>query len=89
MANNVFVFFNCDADKTEASMNIFYNNAAYGSSLISRRKLFEKILAERSAGRIKIADADVKKVEALIMKGNPVEASQLIQYGAIKEFEIG
>ena len=24
-----FIFFNCDADKSEASMNIFYNHAVY------------------------------------------------------------
>ncbi|MBO4401783.1 MAG: hypothetical protein J5809_08055 [Selenomonadaceae bacterium] len=88
MAYKTFVFFNCDADKSEASMNIFYNNALYGNSLVSRGNLLNKVMAELDAGRIKIADADIKKVQSLIIKGDPVAASEFMQYGAIREFEI-
>ena len=87
MANKAFVFFNCDAEKSEASMNIFYNNVVYGNSLNSRGKLAEKVTAELSAGRIRIADENITKVQALIMKGNPAAASEFIQYGAIREFD--
>ena len=87
MANNAFVFFNCDAAKSEASMNIFYNNTIYGNSLNSRGKILEKVMAELEAGRIKIADENIKKVQSMILKGDPVAASELMQYGAIREFD--
>lgn len=86
MASKAFVFFNCDAEKSEASMNIFYNNAVYGNSLNSRGKLLDKVMAELKAGRIKIADENIKKVQSLIIKGEPVAASEFMQYGAIREF---
>ena len=28
-AGKVFIFFNCDTEKSEASMNIFYNRAVH------------------------------------------------------------
>lgn len=88
VANNVFVFFNCDAEKSEASMNIFYNNSIYGSSQMSRSKLLNTVVKEREAGRIKITDENLRKVQFLIMKGDPCAASEFMQYGAIREFEI-
>lgn len=87
MANKAFVFFNCDAEKSEASMNIFYNSAVYGNSLNSRGKLLDKVMAELKAGRIKIADENIKKVELMILKKDPVAASEFMQYGAIREFD--
>ena len=88
MASSAFVFFNCDGAKSEASMNIFYNSTIYGVASISRRKLLAKIQEELKAGRIKIAEQNVKKVEKLIMDGNYLVASDFIQYGAIREFEL-
>lgn len=87
MADKVFVFFNCDAEKTESTMNIFYNNVTYKDTLISRRRLFQKILAEKAAERVQIAEENLAKVEEMITKGNPVDASNFITFGAIKEFK--
>ena len=88
MTDRAFVFFNCDNEKSEASMNIFYNNSLYGSARTSRSKLWEKVLAELEAGRIKIADENLKKIQFLIMRGDPCAASEFMQYGAIREFPI-
>ncbi len=88
MAGRAFVFFNCDAEKSEASMNIFYNNVIYGNSLVSRGELLNKVMTELKAGRIKIADENVRKVESLIMKNDPVAASEFMQYGTIMGFEL-
>lgn len=87
MANKVFVFFNCDAEKTEESMNIFYNDVTYKDTLISRRRLFLKIKTEKDAGRVQVAEENLAKVEEIITKGNPVDASKFITFGAIKEFK--
>lgn len=84
MASYVFVFFNCDAEKSESSMNIFYNDEVYKNTLISRRRLLAKINSERLAGRVKIAEENLAKVERLILEGNPLDASKFIQFGAIK-----
>lgn len=87
MANSAFVFFNCDGAKSEASMNIFYNSTIYSGSSGARRRLLNKIQEELKAGRIKIAEQNVPKVEKLILDGNFLAASDFIQYGAIREFE--
>lgn len=84
MANKVFVFFNCDADKNPATMNIFYNDVTFKDTPISRRRLLSKINAEKKAGRIQIADENLHKIEETIMNGNPVDAGKFITYGAIK-----
>lgn len=88
MAKKVFVFFNCDNEKSEASMNIFYNSVVYSNSAFARRRLLDKILEEQTAGRVKIADNNIKKIESLILDGDPAEASEFIQYGIIKDFEL-
>lgn len=87
MASSVFVFFNCDADKNESTMNIFYNNVAFKDTSISRRRLFNKIKDEHNAGRIQIAAENLSKVEEIIMTGNPEDAGKFITYGTIKAFK--
>ena len=87
MASKIFVFFNCDENKTESSMNIFYNNVTYKDTTISRNRLLNKIITEHKAGRVQIAEENLKKVEEIIMKGNPVDAGNFIKYGAIKSFD--
>ena len=84
MSGRVFVFFNCDENKTESSMNIFYNNVTFKDTTISRKRLFNKVKAEYDAGKIQIAEENFSKVEEMIMKGNPVDAGQFIKYGTIK-----
>ncbi len=83
----VFIFFNCDAAKSEASMNIFYNNAVYKDTKTSRKNLWKKVKEEYGAERIQIAAENFKAVELAITEGDPVEASNLIQFGAIRAVE--
>ena len=79
-----FIFFNCDAAKSEASMNIFYNRAVYKDTKTSRKNLWKKVKEEYGAERIQIAADNLKAVEAAITEGDPVAASDLIQFGAIR-----
>ena len=81
-----FIFFNCDADKNESSMNIFYNRAVYKDSKTSRKNLWKKIKEEYGADRIQIQADDLPKIELAITEGDPVAASEFIQFGAIRAF---
>ena len=83
----VFVFFNCDANKSEASMNIFYNRAVYKDTKTSRKNLWKKVKEEYGAERIQIAAENLPAVEAAITEGDPVEAGNFIQFGAIRAFD--
>ena len=79
-----FIFFNCDAAKNESSMNIFYNRAVYKDSKTSRKNLWKKIKEEYGAERIQIASDNLPAVELAITEGDPVAASDFIQFGAIR-----
>ena len=83
----VFIFFNCDADKSEGSMNVFYNRAVYKDTKTSRKNLWKKVKEEYGAERIQIATDKLADVELAITEGDPVTASDLIQFGAIRAFE--
>ena len=83
----VFIFFNCDANKSEASMNIFYNRTIYKDTKTSRKNLWKKVKEEYGAERIQIAAENLPAVEAAITEGDPVEASNFIQFGAIRAFD--
>ena len=85
--NKAFVFFNCDAEKSEASMNIFYNRAVYKDTKTSRKNLWKKIREEYGAERIQIASENLPVVEKAILEGDPVEAGNFIQFGAIRAFD--
>ena len=82
-----FVFFNCDENKNESSMNIFYNNAVYKDGKTSRKNLLKKVKEESELNRVKIAEENFKTVERLILEGDPTEATQFMQFGAIKVFD--
>ena len=82
-----FIFFNCDADKSEASMNIFYNRAVYKDTKTSRKNLWKKVWEEYGAERIYIATDNFRAVELAITEGNPEDASKFIQFGAIRAFD--
>ena len=86
-AGKAFIFFNCDADKSEASMNVFYNRAVYKDTKTSRKNLWKKVKEEYGAERIQIAAENLQAVELAITEGDPVEASNFIQFGAIRAFE--
>lgn len=89
MAKNAraFVFFNCDENKSEGSMNIFYNHTVYKDMKTSRKFLLKKIKEEAIEKRIQISSEHFPTIENLILEGDPTEASQYIQFGAIKEFD--
>lgn len=82
-----FVFFNCDADKSEASMNIFYNRAVYKDTKTSRKNLWKKVKEEYGAERIQIDADNLYTVERAITEGDPVEASEYIRFGAIRALD--
>ena len=86
-SSKVFVFFNCDENKSESSMNIFYNRAIYKDGKTSRKNLWKKVKEESELNRVKIAEENFKSVENLILEGDPTEASKFIQFGAIKVFD--
>ena len=86
-ATKAFVFFNCDEGKSEASMNIFYNRTVYKDGKTSRKALLKKVQEELDLKRVQIDEGNMEKVESLILEGDPVEAGNLIRFGAIKSFD--
>lgn len=86
-SNKVFVFFNCDENKNESSMNIFYNHAVFKDTKTSRKALWKKIKEENLADRVKIEPENLKDVETIILDGDPEEASNFIMFGAIKSLD--
>ena len=85
--SRVFVFFNCDENKSESSMNIFYNHEVFKDTKTSRKALWKKVKEENLAERIKINANDFQEVETRILVGDPNAASELIKFGAIKTFD--
>ncbi len=82
-----FVFFNCDENKSEQSMNIFYNRIVYRDLTTARKLLWKKIREELGAEKIFIDENDLPTVRQMILTGDPTEASTLIKFGAIKTVE--
>ena len=83
-----YVFFNCDGEKSEKTMNVFYNNTFYSDTKKARKELAAKVEEELQAGRIQIAEENLAKVNAAIMEGNPESASDFITYGSIAAFTL-
>ncbi|SFT83893.1 hypothetical protein SAMN02910356_02367 [Selenomonas sp. GACV-9] len=83
-----FIFFNCDEEKSQASMNVFYNQEIYRDLKGARKALLSKVESEQAAGRVHIAEADMAAVEQAILAGEPTDASAYIQYGSIESFTI-
>ena len=44
-SNVAYIFFNCDAEKSHGSMNIFYNHEIYRDTQASRKALWQKVKA--------------------------------------------
>ena len=83
-----FIFFNCDAEKSERSMNIFYNHVVYKDTQASRKLLWSKVQNERREEKIKISDEDLAEVKRLIIEDDdPTQASNFMQFGAIREID--
>ena len=83
-SKKAFVFFNCDGNKSEQSMNIFYNHIVYKDTQASRKLLWSKIQNERKENRIQISDDNLAEVKRLILEDDPVQAGNYIMFGAIK-----
>jgi len=84
----VYVFFNCDEEKSQTSMNIFYNSTVYGDTKKARKELAAKVEEELKEGRIQIAEENLAKVNAAIMEGDPSSIKDLITYGTIEAFTL-
>ena len=72
---NAFIFFNCDEEKSQKSMNVFYNKEIFRDLKVSRKALFAK-------------EEDIPAIRDAILNGNPTDASSYIQYGTILSFPI-
>ena len=83
-----FVFFNCDEEKSNTSMNIFFNKEIYRDLKGARKALLAKVEEELAAGRVHVAEENKAKVAAAILEGSPTDASAYIQYGAIEAIPI-
>ncbi len=81
-AKCAYIFFNCDASKATASMNIRFNDEVYRDYPAGRKALLAKVEAELAAGNIKIADLGA--VKKAILEGQPGEASALMEFGCIE-----
>jgi len=84
-AKPAFIFFNCDDEKNERSMNIFWDNnrVVYRDLKSSRKILWEKIQDELAAGRIRIDEAEIGAAKIAVIEGDPTAASKYIKNGAI------
>ena len=61
-----FIFFNCDEDKSQKSMNVFYNQEIYRDLKVARKALLTKVEEEQAEGRIHIAEDNVEVVRQAI-----------------------
>lgn len=82
----VYVFFNCDEEKTQKSMNIFYNKTVYNDTKKARKELLAKVEEEVAAGRVIIAEGKADSVNKSILEGDPTRAGRYLQYATIKAF---
>ena len=83
-----FVFFNCDEEKSQTSMNVFYNSTFYSETKKARKELLTKVEEELKEGRIQIAEENKAKVFAAITDGEPDSIKDFITYGSIEAFTL-
>ena len=79
---HAYIFFNCNDEKGQESMNIRYNNEVYADTQVARKVLLEKVMEEVEKGRVNLADREA--VAEAILKGDPTDASRMMQYGTIE-----
>ncbi|MBR3624477.1 MAG: hypothetical protein IKN43_14145 [Selenomonadaceae bacterium] len=85
--STAYIFFNCDGEKSLASKNIFYNKAVYGRTQLGRKALWKKIQDEMEAKRVVIAEDKVEEARDAVLKGDPMDAAKLMQFGDILEID--
>ena len=83
-----YVFFNCDAEKSQASKNIFYNNEIFRDVNAARKALWDKVKEEVDKGTVNIINDEFTKVRHEILEGSPVEAGKYLQFATIDEMLI-
>lgn len=83
-SNVAYIFFNCDAEKSQQSMNIFYNREIYRDTQASRKALWKKIQTEQDAERIRIAQDDLMRVRTAILENDPADANPYMHFAAIE-----
>ena len=66
-----YIFFNCDEEKSQPSMNLFYNQEIYRDLKGARRALLAKIEQEQAEGRIRIQESDLPAVRQAVLEGDP------------------
>ncbi len=86
-AKKAYIFFNCDEEKSEKSMNVFYNHAVYKDTVASRKALWKKVESEIEAGKVSLAADQADAAKESVLKGNPTDATQFLTYGAIVEVD--
>lgn len=82
-----FLFFNCDEEKSQTSMNVLYNQDVYKDTIASRKALWKKVEDELASGRVHIADENLEAAKQAVLKGDPVEAGQFLKFGTILAFD--
>ena len=75
----IYMFFNCDAEKSSTSMNPRYNAVVYED----RDVLCSVIIANLMMGQIKINEEDLDTVKDIILNGDPTQANDYIRYGCL------
>ena len=86
-AKKAYIFFNCDGEKTQESMNVFYNHVVYHDTVGARKKLWEQIESEVRAGKVQLAEETAAAAREAVLKGEPTDASQYLVYGAVQAFD--
>ena len=85
--NATFVLYNCDENKSPASM---YNrdNETFRNTQLGRRALWNKLKTEIAEGRIEVLEGKtMKDVRLEVADGDPETLSQYLKYGAIEKIE--
>lgn len=78
-----YVFFNCDDEKSDSSMNLRYNDEVFQDTKVARKLLLKKVKYEVSAGRVAIDKDKENVLSDNILTGDPTKATELMKYGAI------
>lgn len=86
--HRAFMFFNCDENRSDASMNVSYNNAVYRDTRDSRRDLWYKVRDEIDNGNVVIDEFDRTYIRDVILHTDPLYANDKIKYGNIVCLEI-
>lgn len=84
-----YMFYNCDLEKTTASMNPLYNTEVFSSTKAGRKALVKKLQSEIKKGSVKLIDGiSMDTVERIILEDNPKEVTASLVFGAVLEVSL-